>query len=248
MVSGCWRPHTIRSTVRTVYVLPTILALLYALQDTTWTPVVVCFTTFCFFFNFSFWINGNNHFVLCQNLWGISLCTIIGASATSRGTKRGVYSINFFGSLLLRSKKFIVEGCVNFSPYKPFLSFFFFLCRVVSLCMSPINDSFMSGSLDHTIRLWDLRTNSCQVWSSVSLFCKNSFNWKVISFDPSTPYRQGPYFSYPGSFGKALVCRKWNKMLLIKQPVHLFICLFNFLLAAVEFWPLAMSSTFYSLR
>lgn len=135
MVSGCWRPHTIRNTVRTVYVLPTILALLYALQDTTWTPVVVCFTTFCFFFNFSFWINGNNHFVLCQNLWGISLCTIIGASATSRGTKRGVYSINFFGSLLLRSKKFIVEGCVNFSPYKPFLSSFFFSAELfLSAC------------------------------------------------------------------------------------------------------------------
>ncbi|CAM6097506.1 unnamed protein product [Calypogeia fissa] len=34
--------------------------------------------------------------------------------------------------------------------------------RVVSLCMSPKNDSFMSGSLDHTVRLWDLRTNVCQ--------------------------------------------------------------------------------------
>ena len=35
--------------------------------------------------------------------------------------------------------------------------------RVVSLCMSPKNDSFMSGALDHTVRLWDLRTNVCQV-------------------------------------------------------------------------------------
>ncbi|EFJ06797.1 hypothetical protein SELMODRAFT_186562 [Selaginella moellendorffii] len=34
--------------------------------------------------------------------------------------------------------------------------------RVVSLCMSPKNDSFMSGSLDHTVRLWDLRSNVCQ--------------------------------------------------------------------------------------
>ncbi|XP_068664604.1 protein ANTHESIS POMOTING FACTOR 1 isoform X3 [Aristolochia californica] len=34
--------------------------------------------------------------------------------------------------------------------------------RIVSLCMSPINDSFMSGSLDHTVRLWDLRVNACQ--------------------------------------------------------------------------------------
>lgn len=34
--------------------------------------------------------------------------------------------------------------------------------RVVSLCMSPKNDCFMSGALDHTVRLWDLRTNVCQ--------------------------------------------------------------------------------------
>ncbi|XP_030531032.1 protein ANTHESIS POMOTING FACTOR 1 [Rhodamnia argentea] len=34
--------------------------------------------------------------------------------------------------------------------------------RVVSLCMSPINDSFMSGSLDHSVRMWDLRVNGCQ--------------------------------------------------------------------------------------
>ncbi|KAG2285144.1 hypothetical protein Bca4012_034403 [Brassica carinata] len=35
--------------------------------------------------------------------------------------------------------------------------------RVVSLCMSPINDSFMSGSLDGSVRLWDLRVNACQL-------------------------------------------------------------------------------------
>jgi WD40 repeat protein len=35
--------------------------------------------------------------------------------------------------------------------------------RVVSLCMSPVNDSFMSGSLDHSVRIWDLRVNACQV-------------------------------------------------------------------------------------
>ncbi|KAK3183624.1 hypothetical protein Dsin_030910 [Dipteronia sinensis] len=34
--------------------------------------------------------------------------------------------------------------------------------RVVSLCMSPVNDSFMSGSLDHSVRMWDLRVNACQ--------------------------------------------------------------------------------------
>lgn len=34
--------------------------------------------------------------------------------------------------------------------------------RVVCLCMSPVDDSFLSGSLDKTIRLWDLRSQSCQ--------------------------------------------------------------------------------------
>ncbi|KVH92795.1 WD40 repeat-containing protein, partial [Cynara cardunculus var. scolymus] len=34
--------------------------------------------------------------------------------------------------------------------------------RVVSLCTSPVDDSFMSGSLDHTVRIWDLRVNACQ--------------------------------------------------------------------------------------
>ncbi|KAK6913083.1 WD40 repeat [Dillenia turbinata] len=29
--------------------------------------------------------------------------------------------------------------------------------KVVSLCMSPTNDSFMSGSLDRTVRMWDLQ-------------------------------------------------------------------------------------------
>lgn len=34
--------------------------------------------------------------------------------------------------------------------------------KVVSLCMSPVDDSFMSGSLDKTIRIWDLRSPNCQ--------------------------------------------------------------------------------------
>lgn len=32
---------------------------------------------------------------------------------------------------------------------------------VVTLCMSPVDDTFLSGSLDKTIRLWDLRSQNC---------------------------------------------------------------------------------------
>lgn len=34
--------------------------------------------------------------------------------------------------------------------------------KVVTLSMSPIDDTFLSGSMDKTIRLWDLRSPNCQ--------------------------------------------------------------------------------------
>ncbi|CAL8135815.1 unnamed protein product [Orchesella dallaii] len=34
--------------------------------------------------------------------------------------------------------------------------------KVTTLCMSPTDDTFLSGSLDRTLRLWDLRSPNCQ--------------------------------------------------------------------------------------
>lgn len=45
--------------------------------------------------------------------------------------------------------------------------------RVIALSMSPVDDIFLSGSLDNTIRLWDLKSANC----AVSL----SFDFHVIS-------------------------------------------------------------------
>ncbi|XP_065175489.1 WD repeat-containing protein 82-like [Sycon ciliatum] len=49
--------------------------------------------------------------------------------------------------------------------------------RVVALDMSPIDDTFISGSLDRTVRLWDLRSQSCQGLMSLS-------GRPVAAFDP----------------------------------------------------------------
>ncbi|CAB1354103.1 unnamed protein product [Coregonus sp. 'balchen'] len=49
--------------------------------------------------------------------------------------------------------------------------------RVVALSMSPVDDTFISGSLDMTIRLWDLRSPNCQGLT-------NPLGKPVCSFDP----------------------------------------------------------------
>lgn len=49
--------------------------------------------------------------------------------------------------------------------------------KVTCLCMSPIDDTFLSGSMDKTLRLWDLRTTGCQGIMSLT-------SRPVAAFDP----------------------------------------------------------------
>lgn len=43
------------------------------------------------------------------------------------------------------------------------IDFYFLYFRVVSLSKSPVDESLISGSLDKSVRIWDLRSHNCQV-------------------------------------------------------------------------------------
>jgi len=47
--------------------------------------------------------------------------------------------------------------------------------------MSPVNDMFLSGSLDKTIRIWDLKAHNSQVSFDVFIR-KSNFNIHCLSF------------------------------------------------------------------
>jgi len=49
--------------------------------------------------------------------------------------------------------------------------------KVTTLCMSPMDDMFLSGSLDKTIRLWDLKSSNCQGLMQLS-------SRPIAAFDP----------------------------------------------------------------
>lgn len=77
------------------------------------------------------------------------------------------------------------------------LFFVWVLCyfRVVALSMSPVDDTFISGSLDKTIRLWDLRSPNCQVssflfWVRVFIVSVYLILIMVVFTGPNAPARE----------------------------------------------------------
>uniref|UniRef100_A0A2P2JQJ9 WD repeat-containing protein 82 n=2 Tax=Rhizophora mucronata TaxID=61149 RepID=A0A2P2JQJ9_RHIMU len=89
--------------------------------------------------------------------------------------------------------------------------------RVVSLCMSPINDSFMSGSLDHTVRIWDLRVNACQgilhlrgrptvAYDQQGLVFAVAMEGGAIKLFDSRSYDKGPFDTFLVGGDTAEVC------------------------------------------
>ncbi|CAD5216561.1 unnamed protein product [Bursaphelenchus okinawaensis] len=49
--------------------------------------------------------------------------------------------------------------------------------KVVTLCMNPTEEMFLSGALDNTVRLWDLRVSTCQG-------VMNLPSRPIVAFDP----------------------------------------------------------------
>ncbi|KAK6928377.1 WD40 repeat [Dillenia turbinata] len=89
--------------------------------------------------------------------------------------------------------------------------------RVVSLCMSPTNDSFMSGSLDHTVRMWDLRVNACQgilrlrgrpsvAYDQQGLVFAVAMEGGAIKLFDSRSYDKGPFDTFLVGGDTAEVC------------------------------------------
>ncbi|KAH7532470.1 protein ANTHESIS POMOTING FACTOR 1 [Ziziphus jujuba] len=89
--------------------------------------------------------------------------------------------------------------------------------RIVSLCMSPINDSFMSGSMDHSVRIWDLRVNACQgilhlrgrpsvAYDQQGLVFAVAMEGGAIKLFDSRSYDKGPFDTFLVGGDMAEVC------------------------------------------
>ncbi|RVW46582.1 Protein anthesis promoting factor 1 [Vitis vinifera] len=147
-----------------------------------------------------------------ENPYDIYLCTIIGAFATSKGIKRGSDL-----SLVLHTGKPREQCYQNLTTPAGRLVNSVFPSQVVSLCMSPINDSFMSGSLDHSVRIWDLRVNSCQgilrlrgrptvAYDQQGLVFAVAMEGGAIKLFDSRSYDKGPFDTFFVGGDTAEVC------------------------------------------
>ncbi|KER27446.1 hypothetical protein T265_05487 [Opisthorchis viverrini] len=97
-------------------------------------------------------------------------CTSGTPKRTLNSKKYGVNLIQFTHSpttaipsdifLYMTTNIFVTSKAIPKSE-QPFVIYRFNHSRVVSLCMSPIDDTFLSGAMDCTIRLWDLRSPNC---------------------------------------------------------------------------------------
>jgi len=80
--------------------------------------------------------------------------------------------------------------------------------KVVTICMNPSDETFLSGSLDKTIRLWDLRSNSCQGLMNLSgrpvaafdpegLIFAAGVNSEHVKLYDLRSFDKGPFASFP---------------------------------------------------
>lgn len=91
-------------------------------------------------------------------------------SATSLDTTKGEKKTRETHPIVAMAEQmctFLLNGLGDHQSIS--IYFLFLFSRVVSLSMSPVDDTFISGSLDKTIRLWDLRSPNCQVGSLIPL-------------------------------------------------------------------------------
>eukprot|EP00667_Euglena_gracilis_P014669 EG_transcript_15208 len=81
--------------------------------------------------------------------------------------------------------------------------------KVVSLEVSPVNDTFLSGSLDGMVRLWDLKSRCCQGQLSVKGRAAVAFDPNGLVFAVSSSFNvvrlfdtrhidQGPFATFAG--------------------------------------------------
>merc|ERR1712168_862901 len=79
--------------------------------------------------------------------------------------------------------------------------------KVTTLCMSPVDDTFLSGSLDKTLRLWDLRSNNCSgimnlpsrpvaAFDPEGLIFATGINSECIKLYDLRSYDKGPFSNF----------------------------------------------------